>query len=103
MTGETDREPMDFAAGRSLAALLGIAAFAALCLAAVWLVYPEARQVRSPPPAHFAPPGLRTHPAADHRARVLAQERRLAGADGRLPIGRAMARVVARGTLEPGR
>ncbi len=75
----------------------GLFAIVALAAGAVWLLYPSVRAEPVPAVETFPAPGLEIQPVAAYAAYLAAQRARLAGADGRLPIERAMARVAARG------
>lgn len=100
MRDEPGVEPNLFPARWTVAVILGIAGFAALCVTLIWLFYPAARDMQAKTPTGFAPPGLETYPVETFRAYEAAEQARLAGAEGRLPIEDAMAAIVRRGTLE---
>ncbi|PVA08897.1 hypothetical protein DC366_16490 [Pelagivirga sediminicola] len=99
MSDDARSEPNVFPAGWTVTVILGIAGFAGLCVALIWLVYPAARDMPNKA-AGFAPPGLETYPIEAFRSYEAAEQARLAGAGGRTPIEDAMAEVVQRGTLE---
>ncbi|WP_299820575.1 hypothetical protein [uncultured Jannaschia sp.] len=80
----------------AIAVSFSLVAAAAL---AVWIFYPDARHDQMPRIDAFPEPQLEIEPVARY-AEYLAEERaRLSGAEDRLPIDAAMARIVARGAV----
>jgi hypothetical protein len=70
------------------------------------LVFPERLEVHNSPPQPFPAPQVSTGERQERLDLEEAQRRALNGAEGRLPIDRAMAAIVARGSraydpLEP--
>ena len=100
MSDDARSEPNVFPAGWIVTVILGIAGFAGLCVAMIWLLYPAARDMPAQTATGFAAPGLETYPVEAFRSYEAAEQARLAGAGGRTPIEDAMAEIVRRGTWE---
>lgn len=100
MSDDARSEPNVFPAGWTVTVILGIAGFAGVCVALIWLAYPSARDIPARTATGFAAPRLETYPVEAFRSYEAAEQAHLAGAGGRIPIEDAMAEIVRRGTLE---
>lgn len=86
----------DFPVRGVIWAALGTFVFVLLVAMAIYLLFPGARPGEPAAMSAFPGPDLEVSPVADYRDWAAGQAALLAGAEGRVPVGDAMARIVAR-------
>ena len=101
MADRVKSEPNSFPGLVTGAAMLGITAFVALCVGAVWWIYPSVHHVRVAPPDTFPAPRLEIAPVEDYATYFARQKALLAGGGDRTSIEDAMAAIIRTGTLDP--
>ncbi len=96
MTEQPLRERTGIPERGVLTVIGGIVVIAAICVVVAWLLIPPGGK-DWPPPRDFAAPRLETWPVENYARFLARQSAALGGAEGRMPIGEAMARIAARG------